>query len=222
MAHFEINDLAKEESWRLFRIIGEFVEGFDVLPGYLPTVTVFGSARIPEGDPLYHLASTLGAKLVAQGYTVMTGGGPGIMEAANRGAFEGEGESVGLNIELPREQRPNRFLTLSLSFRYFFVSKVMLIKYSTAFIMLPGGFGTLDEMFETLTLIQTKKIRPLPVILMGSDYWGGLLDWLRNQVVARGLIAEADLGLFHVLDDVDEAVAVVNHYSQIQDAMSPP
>ena len=165
---YEINDLEKKESWRLFRIIGEFVEGFDVLPQFLPAVTIFGSARTSEDDPNYKLAMELAEELVREGFSVLTGGGPGVMEAANRGAKQGGGNSIGLNIELPAEQSANAFLTFGLSFRYFFVRKVMLVKYASAFFLLPGGFGTLDELFETLTLIQTNKIRPFPVVLIGE------------------------------------------------------
>jgi hypothetical protein len=219
---YEINKLEKQESWRLFRIIGEFVEGFDVLPNYLPAVTVYGSARMLESSPYYDLARELGQGLAAAGYTVITGGGPGLMESANRGAFEQGASSIGLNVELPREQKPNAFLTLSLSFRYFFVRKVMLVKYATGFILLPGGFGTLDELFETLTLIQTRKIRPFPVVLLGTGFWQGLMQWLRERVLADRLISPEDLELFLVTDSVSEAVAHVNRYRQAMDASDPP
>jgi len=219
---YEINQLEKQESWRLFRIIGEFVEGFDELPNYLPAVTVYGSARIKEGSPYYDLARELGRALTEAGYTVTTGGGPGLMESANRGAFEQGGTSIGLNVELPREQKPNRFLTVALSFRYFFVRKVMLVKYATAFILLPGGYGTLDEFFETVTLIQTRKIRPFPVVLMGRAYWSGLVTWMRERMLADGLISPEDLELFHVTDDVQDAVAHVNAYRQTEDRYLPP
>ena len=219
---YEINKLEKQESWRLFRIIGEFVEGFDVLPNYLPAVTVYGSARMLESSPYYDLARELGQGLAAAGYTVITGGGPGLMESANRGAFEQGASSIGLNVELAREQKPNAFLTLSLSFRYFFVRKVMLVKYATGFILLPGGFGTLDELFETLTLIQTRKIRPFPVVLLGTGFWQGLMQWLRERVLADRLISPEDLELFLVTDSVSEAVAHVNRYRQAMDASDPP
>jgi len=219
---YEINQLEKQESWRLFRIIGEFVEGFDELPNYLPAVTVYGSARIKEGSPYYDLARELGRALTDAGYTVTTGGGPGLMESANRGAFERGGTSIGLNVELPREQKPNRYLSVALSFRYFFVRKVMLVKYATAFILLPGGYGTLDEFFETVTLIQTRKIRPFPVVLMGRAYWSGLVTWMRERMLADGLISPEDLELFHVTDDVQDAVAHVNRFRQDQDDSLPP
>ena len=222
MHQFEIDQLRKEESWRLFRIMGEFVEGFDVLPNYLPAVTVFGSARITEGQPYYKQARKLGQSLGDHGYSVITGGGPGIMEGANRGCSESGGSSIGINIALPREQEHNPFLTVSLRFRYFFVRKVMLVKYSSAFILFPGGFGTLDELFETVTLIQTKKVRPLPVILIGSEYWNGLLDWIRSCVSGGGMISDGDLKLMHVTDDLDEAVRLVEGSRFEGDTVSPP
>jgi hypothetical protein len=219
---YEINQLEKQESWRLFRIIGEFVEGFDELSNYLPAVTVYGSARIKEGSPYYALARELGQALAAAGYTVITGGGPGLMESANRGAFERKGTSIGLNVELPREQKPNPYLSVSLSFRYFFVRKVMLVKYATGFILLPGGYGTLDEFFETITLIQTRKIRPFPVVLLGRDYWKGLVGWMRDRMVEERMVAPEDLDLFHVTDDIADAVARIEHYRQSQDESVPP
>ena len=221
--HYVINQLEKEESWRLFRIIGEFVEGFDILPDFLPAVTVYGSARVKEGHPNYKLARELGRGLSEKGYTVITGGGPGLMEAANRGAYESGGRSLGLNVELPQEQHPNEYLTLSLSFRYFFVRKVMLVKYASAFILLPGGFGTLDELFETLTLIQTRKITPFPVVLMGTDFWGGLIDWIQKTMLEEKTISPDDLNLFHVTDDIEEALHLVSQYGdEKDDALSPP
>ena len=219
---YVINQLEKEESWRLFRIIGEFVEGFDVLPNYLPAVTVYGSARTKPGDPDYETSRKLGRRLAECGYTVITGGGPGAMEAANRGAHEAGGASIGLNVELPREQKPNAYLNLSLSFRYFFVRKVMLVKYATAFILLPGGFGTLDEMFEVLTLVQTHKIAPFPIVMLGKEYWQGLVQWMEKEMLGRGLIAPEDLNLFHVTDDVEEAVRLVESFSASKDAGTPP
>jgi uncharacterized protein (TIGR00730 family) len=206
----EIDKLRKEEPWRLFRIMGEFVEGFDTLPRYVPCVTVFGSSRVPEQHPYYDLSRRLGRALGERGYTVLTGGGPGTMEAVNRGAYEAGADSIGLNIYLPREQIPNAYTTESLRFRYFFVRKVMLVKYSTAFFLLPGGYGTLDELFETLTLIQTQKVRPFPVILMGVRFWEGLLDWMRDRLLAERMISPEDLKLFHVTDALDEALALVD------------
>ncbi len=170
---------------------------------------MFGSARIGEHDPLYAQARQLGGLLAAAGFTVITGGGPGLMEATNRGAHEAGGASVGLNIELPHEQHPNPYQTCSLQFHYFFIRKVCFVKYASGFILLPGGFGTLDEFFESITLIQTERITRFPVVLIGQDYWGRLVDWMRDQLVERGMIAATDLDLFHITDDLDEAVAVI-------------
>jgi len=221
MSRFEINELGRD-SWRVLRILGEFVEGFDVLPDFLPAVTIYGSARTPEGHPYYEMSRKLGRALAERGFTVLTGGGPGAMEAANRGAFELKKPSIGLNIELPREQAANKYLTLGLKFRYFFARKVMLVKYSSAFFLLPGGFGTLDEMYETLTLIQTHKIKPFPVVLMGKKFWSGMVDWLKDTVLAEGMIGPDDLRLFHVTDDLDEAVALVVAHQRMLDGSSPP
>src|ERR1044071_1756363 len=179
-------DFAVKDTWRIFRIMGEFVEGFETL-SQVKGVTIFGSARSQPGSKDYERAEAMGRALAQAGYAVITGGGPGDMEAANKGALEAGGESVGLAIELPYELKPNPYLTRTLSFRYFFVRKVMFVKYSQAFVILPGGFGTLDEMFEAVTLIQTKKVKPFPVILMGDDdYWDGLMGWIQQTVVRRG------------------------------------
>lgn len=194
---------------RAVRIFLEFTRGFRALHFAGPCVTVFGSARIPEGDPRYELARRVGRELARAGYTVMTGGGPGIMEAANRGAKDVGGRSLGCNIRLPEEQQPNRYLDRFVEFRYFFVRKVMLLKYSYAFVVLPGGFGTLDEVFETATLIQTGKIRDFPIVLMGSEFWLPLLDFLRASLVAPGLIAARDLDLITVTDDPAVAARLV-------------
>jgi len=181
-------DFAVKDTWRIFRIMGEFVEGFETL-SQIRGVTIFGSARSEPGSPDYERAEAMGRALARAGYAVITGGGPGDMEAANKGALEAGGESVGLAIELPYEYRPNPYLTRTLSFRYFFVRKVMFVKYSQAFVILPGGFGTLDEMFEAVTLIQTKKVKPFPVILAGDNaYWDGLMDWITTTVVSRGKV----------------------------------
>lgn len=220
--HYEINQLEKQDSWRMFRILGEFVDGFDVLPNYLPAVTVYGSARTPESNPYYQLSMDLGKALVEEGFTVITGGGPGVMESANRGAFENDGRSIGLNVELPMEQKPNPYLSLSLSFRYFFVRKVMLVKYASAFILLPGGYGTMDELFETLTLIQTRKIKPFPVVLIGKDYWRGLLDWMKERMLGEDMISPEDMDLFHLTDSVEEAISLVKKYRPGNDRSSPP
>jgi hypothetical protein len=222
MNAFEINALRKEESWRLFRILGEFVEGFDTLPACLPAVTVYGSARTDESDPEYARARRLAELLVERGYAVITGGGPGIMEAANRGAFERGGTSVGLNVALPREQVHNPYTTMHLQFRYFFVRKVMLVKYSTAFFVLPGGYGTLDELFECLTLIQTHKVEPFPVVLIGAEFWGGLVGWLKAQALKRKLVDAWDLDLFRVTDDIEEAVRMVEDRSGTRPARPQP
>ena len=215
-SRYEINQLEKEESWRLFRIIGEFVEGFDALSRITPAVTVFGSSQARPGDFAYEMAEAIGREIAKADFTLVTGGGPGAMEAASKGAFEAGGKTVGLNIELPLEQKPNPYTTLSLHFHYFFVRKVMLVKYATAFVLLPGGFGTLDELFETLTLIQTHKIRPFPVILMGRDYWSGLLHWLRHQGVTRGYLHPTDMDLLKVADDPVEAVAHITRFYEAQ------
>jgi len=215
-SRYEINQLEKEESWRLFRIIGEFVEGFDTLSRITPAVTVFGSSQARPGDFAYDMAEAIGREIAKADFTLVTGGGPGAMEAASKGAFEAGGKTVGLNIELPLEQKPNPYTTISLHFHYFFVRKVMLVKYATAFVLLPGGFGTLDELFETLTLIQTHKIRPFPVILMGRDYWNGLLHWLRHQGVTRGYLHPTDMDLLKVADDPVEAVAHITRFYEAQ------
>lgn len=195
-------DAMAEDAWRMFRILGEFAQGFEEMADVGKAVTVFGSARLGRDHPDYGKAEELSADLAARGYAVVTGGGPGIMEAANKGAFEAGGRSVGLNIALPHEQEPNAYQTDKVNFRYFFVRKVLLVKYSTAFVVFPGGFGTIDELFEAMTLIQTKKIMPFPVFLVGTSYWRGLIQWLQGTLVRAGTIAEHDLHLFKVVDDV--------------------
>lgn len=212
MNNYIINELKKEESWRLFRIIGDFIDGFEIMPDYIPSVTVFGSARVKEGDKYYDAARELGYKLAKKGFTIVTGGGPGIMEAANRGAFEAGGNSIGLNIKLPKEQKPNPYLNITLNFNYFFARKVMLVKYATAFVLFPGGYGTLDEMFETLTLIQTKKLKPFPLILFGEEHWNGLINWLKESVVNNNYIDEEDLNIFKVLDNIDDVVDYIDSW----------
>jgi uncharacterized protein (TIGR00730 family) len=202
------------DPWRALRILSEFVEGFDAMASVgRPAVTVFGSARTPEGTPTYELARMIGRKLAEAGFAVITGGGPGTMEAANRGCREGGGLSVGCNIELPHEQSLNPYVDLGVEFRYFFARKTMFVKYADGFVILPGGFGTMDELFESLTLIQTGKVRHFPVILVGSEYWGGLLDWLRGTLLAAGTISEADLDLIKVTDDPDEVVRLMRAFS---------
>ncbi|HET9479988.1 MAG TPA: TIGR00730 family Rossman fold protein [Pyrinomonadaceae bacterium] len=204
------DEFTHTDPWRVFRIMGEFVEGFDELAALTRGISIFGSARSKPGDPDYQAALETAALLAAEGYAVITGGGPGIMEAANRGAFEAGGLSIGCNIELPFEQRPNAYQTRSLKFKYFFVRKMMFVKYSLGFVIFPGGFGTFDELFEALTLIQTKKIRNFPVVLFGSSYWSGLLDWLRQVVLTDGKISSHDLRMFHVTDSPKDVLEFLN------------
>jgi uncharacterized protein (TIGR00730 family) len=203
------DEFTHTDTWRVFRIMGEFVEGFDELATVQRGVSIFGSARTPQGDPYYAAAQETAALLSKAGFAVITGGGPGIMEAANRGAFEAGGVSVGCNIELPFEQKPNDYQTRTLVFKYFFVRKTMFVKYSTAFIIFPGGFGTLDELFESLTLIQTRKIKHFPVVLFGKDYWGGMIDWIKGTMLGAGYISERDLALLNCTDSPAEAVEIV-------------
>ncbi len=202
-------DWVHSDPWRVLRIQSEFVDGFGTLAELGPAVSVFGSARTPRDHPLYATTERLAAELVRAGLTVITGGGPGAMEAANKGAAEAGGVSVGLGIELPFESSLNPYVNLGINFRYFFVRKTMFVKYAQGFVVMPGGFGTLDELFEALTLVQTRKVTGFPVVLFGSDYWGGLVDWFRGTVLERGAISARDLELFTVTDDVDEAVAVM-------------
>jgi uncharacterized protein (TIGR00730 family) len=212
-----LDEFTHTDTWRVFRIMGEFVEGFDELASLTRGISIFGSARTPVSDPYYKLAQETAALLALEGYAVITGGGPGIMEAANRGAFEAGGLSVGCNIELPFEQGANPYLTRSVTFRYFFVRKMMFVKYSLGFIIFPGGFGTLDELFEALTLIQTRKIRDFPVILFGSDYWKGLMDWIGNTALEEGKVSNQDLKLLHLTDSPQEVVDILN---KSQDSLS--
>jgi uncharacterized protein (TIGR00730 family) len=206
---FEINQLAKEESWRMFRIIGELVEGFDSLADIEPAVTIYGSARLKPEDVLYARTEETAYLLGEAGFSIMTGGGPGVMEAANKGARRAGVKSVGLNIELPKEQACNVYAEKVLTFHHFFVRKVMLVKYATAFVIMPGGLGTLDELTEVLTLIQTQKIRPFPVIMFSSDYWNGFLDWLWNTPLAYGTISAEDFDLLRVFDSPRDVVNAV-------------
>lgn len=210
-----------EETWRIFRIMAEFVEGFETLSKVGPCVTIFGSARIKPGEPYYVLAENMAKSAVLNNYGVITGGGPGIMEAANKGASEAGGNSIGLNIQLPYEQIPNPFIKTLINFRYFFCRKVMFLKYTSAVIMFPGGYGTLDEMFETLTLVQTQKVSHLPLILMGKEFWNGLIDWLRKETLKTDYISNEDLELFHVIDDPDQAIEIINSfYSKREDTVN--
>jgi uncharacterized protein (TIGR00730 family) len=199
----------ESDAWRALRIMGEFIDGFDALARLGPAVSIFGSARTGAPDPMYEHARHLARRLAEEGYTVITGGGPGIMEAANRGAREGDGVSVGLAIDLPRENEVNRYVSLPAYFRYFFVRKTMFVKYAQAFVIFPGGFGTFDELFESLTLVQTGKIDHFPIILFGSRYWSGLLEWLRSTVIAEGKASPVDLELLRISDDVEEVTRMI-------------
>ena len=217
----------QSDTWRVLRITGEFVAGFDALADIGPAVTVFGSARTPRTDAMYKAAREIGRRLAGAGFATITGGGPGIMEAANRGAQERGGVSIGANIELPMEQGLNRWVTIPLNFRYFFVRKTMFVKYAGGFIIFPGGYGTLDELFEALTLIQTGKLHHFPVVLFGSSFWEGLLDWIDEQLLASAKIAAGDRTLFTCTDDPGEAVQIMveahNEYTeQIRNGMSEP
>lgn len=196
------------DSWRMFRIMAEFVDGFDAMSAVdRPMVTIYGSARTKPDAPEYKLAEQIAAGLVGEGFGVITGGGPGCMEAGNKGAFEAGGVSIGLNIDLPHEQHLNPYVSLPLDFKYFFVRKVMFMKYSTAFVCMPGGFGSMDEIFESLTLIQTQRIRPFPIVLFGSKFWGGLVNWIEDTMLAAGNISKDDIELFEIMDDPEEVVS---------------
>jgi uncharacterized protein (TIGR00730 family) len=202
------------DPWRSLRILSEFVEGFDALAGVGEAVSVFGSARTKPDHRYYRQARELGRRLAEAGYAVITGGGPGIMEAANRGCQDGGGLSVGCNIELPMEQGLNPYIDLGVEFRYFFARKVMFVKYADAFVIFPGGFGTLDELFEALTLIQTKKVQDFPVILMGTDYWTGMIEWIRSSLLAEAAINPEDVDLLRLTDDPEEAVTIIGAYKE--------
>ena len=208
----ETNHFIREDPWRIFRIMAEFVESFETMSRVGPAVTVFGSARTKPADPFYKASVLLGEKLAKENFAVITGGGPGIMEAANRGAKLAKGKSVGLNIELPHEQSGNRFANIPVNFHYFFARKVCFVKYSMGFVYMPGGFGTLDEMFEVLTLVQTERITRFPLILFGKRYWSGLLRWMDTTMEDHQLISPGDLDLLRVTDDVDEAVQIICDY----------
>lgn len=207
---YSLDNFQVGDSWRLFRILSEFVEGFDTLANIgRPAVSIFGSARTTQENRYYKLTEQIALDLATAGYGIITGGGPGIMAAANKGAAIAEGLSIGLNINLPFEQEPNPFANVPLNFKYFFVRKVMFVKYSMAFIGMPGGFGTLDELFESLTLIQTRRVKRFPVILVGSEFWGGLLDWIKERMLAEKYISEDDLLYFQIMDDPDEVVQYI-------------
>ena len=205
-----IDDLKIGEAWRMFKIIGEFVEGIDALHNLGPAVTFFGSARTKPDNPIYKKTEEIASLFVKNNFAVITGGGGGIMEAANKGAAEAGGTSVGLNIILPFEQEPNPYANIRLDFKYFFIRKVMFIKYATAYIIMPGGFGTLDELFEAVTLIQTKRIKSFPLILVGSSYWTGLIDWISNRLLEEKRISPEDIEILQVVDDPEEVVKAVN------------
>ncbi len=209
---YVIDALSVNESWRVFRIMAEFVEGIETLSNVENAVTIFGSARVKPDDIDYGKAEKLARLLVQEKFNVITGGGPGIMEAANKGAAEAGGKSVGLNIKLPFEQKPNSYANIHIDYKYFFVRKVMFVKYAVAYVIMPGGFGTMDELFEALTLIQTKKIKSFPLILMGSQYWGGLIDWLKNKMLAEAKILPMDMELIQVVDEPEEVVKLIKKY----------
>jgi uncharacterized protein (TIGR00730 family) len=208
---YMLDSIEKGESWRIFRIMAEFVEGIEELHSIYPAVSIFGSARSKPGDPAYDKAYKIAHHLAKKGYAIISGGGGGVMEAANKGAAEAGGRSVGLNIELPMEQKPNPYSNVSIEFRYFFVRKVMFIKYAQAYVVLPGGFGTMDELMEALTLIQTKKIKPFPVILVDSTFWGPLLDFFKTTLAANSMIQADDLDFLRIIDDPEEVVKEICH-----------
>jgi len=209
---FLLDAITVHDSWRLFKILAELVDGFEALSDIYPAVSIFGSARVRPGDEPYERTVIIARKLAETGCTVITGGGPGIMEAGNKGAREGKASSIGLNIMLPLEQEPNPFSNVKLDFQYFFVRKVMFVKYAQAYIGMPGGLGTLDEIFDALTLIQTRRIKPFPVILVGRDYWGALVDWIKGTLLEQHYISDTDMDLFSVMDDPDEVVRTIKRY----------
>ena len=204
-----MQDFTREDTWRVFRIMAEFVDGFETLSKNEPAVSIFGSARVEPGSRYYEAAREVAAKLSREGLAIITGGGPGIMEAANRGATEAGGQSIGLNIELPHEQKPNDYIKTLVTFHYFFCRKVMFVKYAKAFIIMPGGFGTLDELFESLTLVQTRRIRRFPIVLFGKEYWMPMFEWIRSNLLPRKFISPEDMELPQLTDDVDEVVRIV-------------
>jgi hypothetical protein len=210
-----IDEFKVGDTWRMFKILSEFVEGFEKLSKIEPAVSIFGSARAKEDHRDYKKARKLGKMLAENGITVLTGGGPGIMEAANRGATESGGQSIGVNIELPLEQKPNPYAKKIISFNYFFVRKVMLVKYASAFVIFPGGFGTMDELFEAITLIQTKKMKYFPLILVEQDYWKGLIDWLKDTMLANGFISKNDLDLIIIEDDLHKIMAIIKEFLKV-------
>jgi len=208
------NEIKTSDSWQIFKVMAEFVDGFEKMARIGPCVSIFGSARVDETSKVYNDAREIASKLAEKGYGIITGGGPGVMEAGNRGASDVEGTSVGLNIELPHEQSDNQFIDRDklMEFDYFFVRKVMFVKYSQAFVVMPGGFGTLDELFEAITLIQTKKIEKFPIVLFDSSYWSGLMEWIQRRLLEDGYISKEDLNLFHLCDDTDEVVQFIDEF----------
>ncbi|WKJ90749.1 TIGR00730 family Rossman fold protein [Methylomonas montana] len=212
-----IDDLKGDQSWRIFRIISEFTEGFDELSGLCDAISIFGSARLPPEHFYYQKTVELAEMLSKEGFAVISGGGPGVMEAANKGAILHDQPSIGLNIELPMEQKPNPYQNISLNFRYFFVRKVMFVRYSIGYVCMPGGFGTLDEFFEALTLMQTHKIYPIPLVLFGTDFWSGLMGWMKTKMLEYGTISEEDLALITVTDDPQKVVDIMIAHREWKD-----
>jgi uncharacterized protein (TIGR00730 family) len=216
-----MEDLKTSETWRVFRIQSELVEGFETLHNLGPAVSIFGSSKLSPGNRYYDEALTLARLLADDGFAIITGGGPGVMEGANKGAKKGKAHSVGLNIALPTEQVPNRYQDICLTFRYFFIRKLMFIKYAIAYIIFPGGFGTMDELFEALTLVQTKRIESFPIILYGSKYWKGLIDWMKNTLVPNGTIRKEDFALFAVVDTPEEVRFLINEHYRVFGGVRP-
>lgn len=218
---YQVDNTINQESWRVFRMLGELVDGFDTLKGLPPCVSIFGSARSKETEPLYQAARTIAKQITELGCGVITGGGPGYMEAGNRGAKEADGVSVGLHIELPHEQDPNPYLSLRCNFRYFFLRKLMFVKYAFAYVVMPGGFGTLDELFEAAVLVQTHKISRFPIILYDSTFWKGMIDWVRAQMVSRGYLTESEIDMFTICDTPEEVMKVIKDYRALEKAVRP-
>ncbi|MBU0477539.1 TIGR00730 family Rossman fold protein [bacterium] len=216
-----IENFKSDDTWRVFRIMAEFIEGFEILSRVGKAVSIFGSSRVKPNDKYYKIAEELAAMLVKEGYAIISGGGPGIMEAANKGAFKAGGESIGLNIEIPREQKPNKFVKTLLNFRYFFCRKVMFVKYASAYVVFPGGYGTMDEFFEALTLIQTKRINSFPVILVGGEYWRELVEWINGELIKRKYISQKDTNIFHVADTSQEVVEVIKNFYKKENTRTP-
>ncbi len=209
---FLINEFSITESWRIFKIMGEFVDGIEALHDIGPAVSIFGSARVKPDDPVYKKTEMLAALFAKNNFAVITGGGGGVMEAANKGAAEAGGKSVGLNIVLPFEQKPNQYSNIKLEFKYFFIRKVMFVKYAHAYVIMPGGFGTLDELFEAVTLVQTHRIKPFPVILVGSEYWGGLKKWIESRLLKANMLSSKDIDILKVIDDPQEVVDTIKQF----------